>query len=307
MIQHNDTLIIGLDHGYGNMKTANHCFPTGIIPGEDASSFARNILEYGGKSYLIGEGHKEFIPDKVKDDDFYLLTLAGIAKELDDAGLTEANVHIAAGLPLTWTGAQKDAFAAYLTRNTDVTFTYRKKTYTVRIVGVSIFPQGYAAVAPYITKLHGVQMLVDIGNGTMNVMTLVNGKPQFAEMFTEKFGTHQCVIAVREAFSRKTQRELNDAFIEDMLRTGSADLDEDDLAIVEAAVRDYITQLYAKLHEYGYDEKTMRLQVVGGGGCLLEQFGHLRDGWDFVMNDICAAAKGYEYLAAAMLDNREKK
>ena len=32
MIQHNDTLIIGLDHGYGNMKTANHCFPTGIIP-----------------------------------------------------------------------------------------------------------------------------------------------------------------------------------------------------------------------------------------------------------------------------------
>ena len=77
-----------------------------------------------------------------------------------------------------------------------------------------------------------------------------------------------------------------------MLRTGSADLDEDDLAIVEAAVRDYVSQIYAKLHEYGYDEKTMKLQVVGGGGCLLEHFGHLRDGWDFVMKDICAAAKG---------------
>ena len=24
------TKIIGVDHGYGNMKTANHCFPTGI-------------------------------------------------------------------------------------------------------------------------------------------------------------------------------------------------------------------------------------------------------------------------------------
>ena len=106
MIQHNDTLIIGLDHGYGNMKTANHCFPTGIIPGEDASSFAQNILEYGGKSYLIGEGHKDFIPDKVKDDDFYHLTLAGIAEELDTLGLTEATIHITAGLPLTWTGAE---------------------------------------------------------------------------------------------------------------------------------------------------------------------------------------------------------
>ena len=306
MIQHNDILIIGLDHGYGNMKTANHCFPTGIIPEEDASSFAQNILEYSGKSYLIGEGHKDFIPDKVKDDDFYHLSLAGIAEELDTFGLSEGKIHIAAGLPLTWTGAQKDAFAAYLTKNTDVTFTYRKKQYTIKIAGVSIFPQGYAAVAPYITKLKGVQMLVDIGNGTMNVMILVNGKPQFNKMFTEKFGTHQCVLSIKEAFSRKTQRELNDAFIDEMLRTGSAELDEDDLAIVKAAVRDYVSQIYGKLHEYGYDEKTMRLQVVGGGGCLLEHFGHLRDGWDFVMKDICAAAKGYEYLAEVQLRSREK-
>ena len=25
-----NTKIIGIDHGYGNMKTANFCFPTGI-------------------------------------------------------------------------------------------------------------------------------------------------------------------------------------------------------------------------------------------------------------------------------------
>ncbi len=149
-------------------------------------------------------------------------------------------------------------------------------------------------------------MLVDIGNGTMNVMTLVNGKPQFNKMFTEKFGTHLCALSIKEAFSRKTQRELNDAFIDEMLRTGSAELDEDDLAIVEAAVRDYVSQIYGKLHEYGYDEKSMKLQVVGGGGCLLEHFGHLRDGWDFVMKDICAAAKGYEYLAGVQLTSRER-
>ena len=104
MIQHNDTLIIGLDHGYGNMKTANHCFPTGIMPGEEASSFAKNVLEYRDRSYVIGEGHKAFVPEKVRDEDYYLLSLAAIAEELNDAGITEANIHIAAGLPLTWTG-----------------------------------------------------------------------------------------------------------------------------------------------------------------------------------------------------------
>lgn len=31
MKEFNDFKIIGIDHGYGNMKTANCCFPTGVI------------------------------------------------------------------------------------------------------------------------------------------------------------------------------------------------------------------------------------------------------------------------------------
>ena len=44
----------------------------------------------------------------------YLLTLVAIAKELKDEELTEANIVLAAGLPLTWTSGQKREFAAYL-------------------------------------------------------------------------------------------------------------------------------------------------------------------------------------------------
>ena len=31
MKQFNEMVVIGIDHGYGNMKTANCCFPTGIM------------------------------------------------------------------------------------------------------------------------------------------------------------------------------------------------------------------------------------------------------------------------------------
>lgn len=31
MKNYNETKIIGIDHGYGNIKTANCCFVTGII------------------------------------------------------------------------------------------------------------------------------------------------------------------------------------------------------------------------------------------------------------------------------------
>ena len=101
-----ETKIIGIDHGYGNMKTANHCFKTGIFAYNSEPLFTADMLTFNGKYYLIGEGHKEFAPDKVKDEDYYVLTLAAIAKELRVENLTEAHVVIAAGLPLTWTSGQ---------------------------------------------------------------------------------------------------------------------------------------------------------------------------------------------------------
>lgn len=82
MKDYKTTKIIGIDHGYGNIKTANHCFRTGIAGYDSEPLFTKDMLVYDGRYYLIGEGHKEFVPDKIKDDDYYLLTLVAIAKEL---------------------------------------------------------------------------------------------------------------------------------------------------------------------------------------------------------------------------------
>ena len=139
MKEWNGTKIIGIDHGYGNIKTANCCFKNGILGYDTEPLFTSDMLVYGGRYYLIGEGHKEFLQNKVQDEDYYLLTLVGIAKELTLAGLTETHVCIAAGLPLTWTSGQKAAFKAYLSLNKEVRFTYRKKDYHVFIDDVRIY------------------------------------------------------------------------------------------------------------------------------------------------------------------------
>ena len=101
MKKYNDLYVIGIDHGYGNMKTANCCFPTGITAYDHEPLFTADMLVYADGYYLIGEGHKEFAPDKIKDEDYYVLTLAAIAKELKAENLTEAHIMVAAGLPLT--------------------------------------------------------------------------------------------------------------------------------------------------------------------------------------------------------------
>ena len=53
-----------------------------------------NILIYNGMYYQIGEEHKEFCAEKTQDEDYYVLTLAAIARKLDGKGMNRAKVHI---------------------------------------------------------------------------------------------------------------------------------------------------------------------------------------------------------------------
>ena len=301
MKKFNDHYIIGIDHGYGNMKTANCCFPTGILTYDTEPLFTGEMLTFGGKYYLIGEGHKEFLPDKARDEEYYILTLAAIAKELKAENLTEAHIVIAAGLPLTWTSGQKADFKAYLMKNAEVEFVYKKTSYHLYIDDVRIYPQGYAAVAEFASAMKGVNLVADIGNGTMNVLYLINGRPQAGKMYTEKFGTYQCTLAVREVFMQKTRRELNDAIIEEVLVTGTANISPADLKIIRSVAAEYVNNIFRRLREHGYDENTMTLYVTGGGGCLVRNFAKFNADRAKFVEDICAAAKGYEYMAELQL------
>ena len=115
----NNIKIIAVDHGYGNIKTANTVTPTGVTAYETEPIFSGNILEHGGIYYRIGEGHKAFIADKAMDEDYYIL-------------------------PLTWIRKQREDFRSYLLRK-EVDFRFNGKDYHIRFVGCSLFPQGYPA------------------------------------------------------------------------------------------------------------------------------------------------------------------
>lgn len=106
----NGTIILGVDNGYGNVKTAHRVFPTGIMKCDSEPVLSKEYIEYDGAYYIIGEGHKGFVVDKQEDDDTYIMTLAAIAKELEARELTEARIHLAVGLPLKWVQAQRESF-----------------------------------------------------------------------------------------------------------------------------------------------------------------------------------------------------
>ena len=71
-------MVLGIDHGYGNMKTATRCFPSGVARYDKEPIFQNNLLVYNDMYYQIGEEHKEFCAEKTQDEDYYVLTLAAI-------------------------------------------------------------------------------------------------------------------------------------------------------------------------------------------------------------------------------------
>lgn len=108
---------IAIDHGWGDIKTVHFRFRAGVLEILTEPAFFDNVIEYNGKYYKIGTKRKSVMDNKTSNDDYYILTLAAIAKELKHMGRKEARILIAAGLPATRYGAEKKAFAEYLGRN----------------------------------------------------------------------------------------------------------------------------------------------------------------------------------------------
>ena len=299
-----NTKIIAVDHGYGNMKTANTVTPTGIKAYETEPIFTGNILEYNGIYYRIGEGHKEFIPDKAMDEEYYLLTLMAIARELNVFSIREADVHLAAGLPLTWIRNQREAFRSYLLQNPEVHYLFNGKEYYLRFVGCSLYPQGYPAIVNQLGNFKGTNLLADIGNGTMNILYINNKKAQESRCWTEKLGVNQCMIAAKNAVLDKFGVKIEESTVEQILRFGTADISAPYLDCISSIARQYVAELFSTLRKYEYNPDLMRLYVVGGGGCLIRNFGTYDKSRVTIIDDICATAKGYESLAYMSLKRR---
>ena len=217
----------------------------------------------------------------------------------------EAKIVIAAGLPLTWVREQGAGFRAYLLQKPEVKFSFRGVAYHVEIADAFIYPQGFAAVADHMKAFVGTNMLADIGNGTMNIMQLINRKPIQSSCITEYFGTHQCTLRIRENLLSRFGKSAGDGLIDEFIRTAKADIDQRYQDAMRESAMGYVAGIFRKLREHGYDPELMKLYVVGGGGCLIKHFAEVDPARVIVNDDINATAKGYEYLAKLELRRRE--
>ena len=173
----------------------------------------QNVLQYRGEYYVCGTGRQTLVKDKTANDNYYLLTLAALAQEnRKRKGERTAKVVLAAGLPLTGFGREKQKFKEYLFRKEQpIRFLYEGERYEIQIEDVKLFPQGYSALAlyPEYLKDEPSVLLVDIGGWTVDLMRLDNAVPNAATCRSLELGVIRCMP--RTPFIPRTEQRMSRA------------------------------------------------------------------------------------------------
>lgn len=304
-------VVLGIDHGYYNMKSKNCVFASGLTAYAHEPYTRENVLEMGGKFYVVGSGRQALQKDKTSTEDYYLLTLAAIAREIEYRKLgRNLSVHIAAGLPLTSFGRDKQRFRSYLLRNSQpVQFSYEGRQYNITISEVSLFPQGYAAILMQRDLLDEPSVIAaDIGGWTIDLMRLDRQIPNAASCRSLEKGLIVCLNNIAEQVRRQLGVSPTAAQIESVLRGENPSLPQRLKELIHTEAKVYVQNLLSAIMESGLDVRAMPTVFMGGGASLLKRYapaaGELCK--SIILDDVCLNAKGYEALQKRLNEQAEQ-
>lgn len=296
-------LLCGIDHGFSTIKTSHHIFENGVKELGSEASLLTNTMVVNDRYYKVGEGRLPLKDTKVKDDDYYLLTLAAIAKEMDYYGLSKTDVYIAAGLPFTRFGQEKTEFRDYLNFGS-ANFQYNGANYEINCKEVFIYPQCYAAVADRLGKLPAELLIVDIGSKTVDIIHTRKHVPVESDCITIPAALIQCMSNINNVIYRKTNKNLTEEQIQQVMMYGSAPYSDKLVQIVREELVGFARGIEATLKEHGFDPEVTPIVYVGGGAVVMKRFGTVFGKHIMHIEDVKANALGYEYLAQQQLKRR---
>ena len=292
-----DLEIIAIDHGWSMCKTPNDIYISGVSEITTEPAYFDNILEYKGRYFKVGTDRLEVKATKVETPDYYYLTLAGIAKELKLRNKTEARVVLSVGLPASRYGDEKNEFIKYLKQNDEVYFKFEQTKYHIWIDRILVYPQCYAAVVDRIAMFGPKVVVVDIGSWTIDIIPVVNKKPDEAGTDSIQQGIITCMRNINKQCVRQLGEKIDEELIKEYMISHKSSLPNEYIQIMNQEISSFISMVINSLREEKYSLKTTPFVFVGGGAVVMKNFGSFNQNNFSFNTDICANAKGFETLA----------
>lgn len=286
---------IALDHGWSSIK-GEHIFMENLVTQVDYTPLTNNgLLEYRGRKYIIGQGRLGKQATKTENDNYFLLTLAGIAKELNYQKREKTtHVELYVGVPLTMFGAERKAFREYLWHKEQLSFKFEGVQYCFYLDKVKIYAQCYAAIANRMGDMNRLRC-VDLGSWTMDVLSVKDKIPMDKDAYTYEVGLITAFERIKKDGLPKVHCEIPEEDITDYIKGTS--VNDEFIPIIEKGLQEYADSVEAKLREIKVDLKHENIIYVGGGASVMKKFGRTKGRNIQYVTDVKANAIGYRYLA----------
>lgn len=152
---------------------------------------------------------------------------------------------------------------------------------------------------------------MDIGSKTIDILHIVDHVPVESESTSILGALIECTEDIKNEVYRMTNRRVTETQIQTVMKTGTAQINEECLEIIRDRLKQFAKGVEAKLSELGFDLEMMPVTYVGGGRAeVMRQYGTFQleqtDGVFYRKNvryieDIRANAIGYEYLCKKKL------
>ncbi len=298
-------ILIGVDHGYKNVKTLNSVFPTKLSLLKVLPDDKKGILQINGNVYTENGEDVNYIDsaNKISNDNFYILTLIAIAKELKCRGLDGADgarINIAVGLPQRWFEAQKKSFKKYIMKRSEVYFTYEGIKYHIYFKDCKVFTQGYAALLTLekLEYLDRTVVVCDIGGGTVDIIPVNKGEIDHANSKIDQRGAIWLVNSIQEAAETQLYESIPEDFIINcMINKNAKETPQNKYEkLVQGKLMNYCEMIFNRLKEFRINVDITPIIFVGGGASIIKNFGRYNLATTEFITDIKANVKGYEMI-----------
>lgn len=299
--------IIGIDHGNRNIKSHRHIFSASVTSLPSRPDNLENVLEFQDQFYLIG-GQSPILEtvDKTENMDYYLMTLAAMAKELKSREKRQAAVCIGAALPPRRFGEQSKGFREYLSQHPKLFFRYEGISYQVVVENVYVFMQGHVVIHSIRELCEGFCLLIDIGGGTVDLVGIEDGLPNGFYQIDPR-ATLYCIHKASEEAVARLGKSVPAYIIESFMRNGTYDCPEKYETLITDSLAGYTEEIYKMISGHGYNEELTRMVFMGGGASIIKHFGKNENKRVQFIPDVRANAKGCEEAVKSILRAKSRR
>lgn len=287
-------IYVGVDNGYGNTKNDKEVIQSGVKKLPNKPPIDTHVVEYNGDYYAVGGQKMDIQKSKTSNENTLILTMAMIAEKLKRLGVSIADIRLGLGLPLTRMGAEKNDFLEYFLRNRRLNFKYEGKSYSVYIISVDVFPQGYAAIVDRLDTFGTSTVVVDVGSWTIDILPITEGQPDLAKCKSLSLGTITAMQDINEALRQRFGEEADEAIIKDVMINGTSNINQEYLQIIQSGLIGYVEDIMNQLRSLKFNMVLTNIIFIGGGASIIKHFSKELGSNTTIIEDVNINAKGYE-------------